>query len=165
VGNELEHIRQRLVVEGEKTLKFFESLSDQDWDQQVYTTGSQWHVRQVLAHFVSAEWAYQKYLRDVLRGGPGAPQDMDIDAFNEVETPKLSENAPAELITMMQSARNDSLRLVDDLSEDDLTLFARHPWFGEKEIGWYLKLLYRHNIMHLKDVRKALETSSAVTHR
>jgi uncharacterized damage-inducible protein DinB len=165
VENELDHIRRRLTVEGEKTLTFFKSLSTVDWDQRVYTTGSQWHVRQVLAHFISAERAYQKYLREVLDGGPGAPEDMDIDAFNEAEAPKLSKHTSEDLIAMMQVARQDTLRLAENLTEEDLRIQARHPWFGEKEISWYLKLLYRHNTMHLQDVRKALEMGKAVPHR
>ena len=30
------------------------------------------------------------------------------------------------------------------------------PWFEEQEVGWYLKLLYRHNTMHRMDIRKAI---------
>jgi hypothetical protein len=165
MARDLDHIRRRLAEEGEKTLVFFQSLSGQDWEQPVYTAGSKWRIHQVLAHFVSAERAYQKYLGDVLGGGPGAPLDMDIDAFNEAETPILSENPPGELIKMMQAARVDTIRMTDGLTEDNLRLLARHPWFGEKEIGWYLKLIFRHNAMHLQDVRKALETGKALSQR
>jgi hypothetical protein len=162
VDKELAHIRSRLTFEGEKVARFFESLSSTDWDQQVYTTGSRWQVRQVLAHFISAEQAYQKYIADVLNGGSGAPRDLDIDAFNEAETPVLSANPKEELIARYRQARADTLRLTDGLEEADLTRPGYHPWFGEKELGWYLKLLYRHNSMHLKDVHKAIEIGRAL---
>jgi hypothetical protein len=159
---ELEHIKTRLIVEGAKVTQFFESLSSEEWEQQVYTTGSRWQVRQVLAHFISAERAYQKYIKDVLEGGKGAPRDLDIDAFNEAEAPSLSAHPIDELINRFRNARADTLRLTETLAESDLTRLGYHPWFGEKELSWYLKLLYRHNTMHLKDVDKAIEVGHAL---
>jgi uncharacterized protein (TIGR03083 family) len=162
VGSELVHIQTRLAVEGEKTATFFESLSKPDWDQPVYTTGSRWQVKQVLAHFISAERAYQKYIQDLLQGGTGPPGDLDIDAFNEAEAPALSTAPAADLIRDFRRVRTDTLRLTRALEEADLKRIGNHPWFGEKDLGWYLKLLYRHNTMHLQDVRKALETGGAL---
>jgi hypothetical protein len=162
VNNELAHIRSRLAIEGEKAAQYFKSLSSTDWEQQVYTTGSLWQVRQVLAHFISAELAYQKYITDVLHGGRGAPRDLDIDAFNEAETPLMSAIPVEDLITQYRQARADTLRLTDNLEETDLSRLGYHPWFGEKELSWYLKLLYRHNLMHLKDVQKAIEVGRAL---
>jgi hypothetical protein len=164
VRDELAHIRTRLAAEGEKVAAFFASLAEPDWDQQVYTTGSAWKVRQVLAHFVSAERAYQGYIRDVLQGGAGAPHDLDIDAFNEAEAPVLSAAPVSDLIADFRQARADSIRLTQILGEADLVRLGFHPWFGEKELGWYLKLLYRHNSLHLQDVRKALETRHSLPH-
>ena len=162
MDRELTHIRSRLTFEGEKTARYFESLSSADWEQQVYTTGSRWQVRQVLAHFISAERAYKKYITDVLNGGEGAPRDLDIDAFNEAETPPLSAIPIEDLISGFRQARAETLRLAENLEESDLTRLGYHLWFGEKELAWYLKLLYRHNTLHLKDVHKAIEVGSAL---
>ena len=162
--DELGHIQRRLVDEGEKTLTFFESLSPSDWEQQVYTVGSQWRGRQVLAHFISTERAYQGYIRDVLQGGQGVPRGFDIDAFNDAEAPALSQNPVLELISAMRQARADTIRLTETLEERDLARNGNHPWFGEKDLAWYLKLLYRHHTMHLQDVRKALDTSETIPH-
>jgi len=164
MSTELSHIRTRLAFEGEKAANYFETLSAADWEQQVYTTGSSWQVRQVLAHFISAERAYQKYIEDVLIGGAGAPRDLDIDAFNEAEAPALSAVPIVDLIARYRQTRADTLGLTDRLEEADLSRLGYHPWFGEKELAWYLKLLYRHNTMHLQDVRKAIEVGSALPH-
>jgi hypothetical protein len=162
LNKELAHIRSRLTFEGEKTARYFESLSAADWEQQVYTTGSRWQVKQVLAHFISAEQAYQKYIFDVLSGGEGAPRDLDIDAFNEAETPIISAIPIDELLARYRRTRDETLHLTEGLEEADLARLGFHPWFGEKELAWYLKLLYRHNTMHLQDVRKAIEVGRAL---
>jgi hypothetical protein len=164
VVDNLAHIQKRLVEEGNKTIAFFESLTSSDWDQQVYTTGSGWRVRQVLAHFISAERAYQQSIQDVLQGGRGAPDDLDIDRFNETETPPLSQQPVSELIEAMRQSRAETIRIAQNLDEADLVRVGNHPWFGEKEVGWFLKLLYRHHTMHLYDVRKSLEYRAPVPH-
>ena len=162
MNEELDHIRRRLSDEGEKTVAYFEALSPEDWEQQIYQTGSGWNVREVLAHFISAERAYQKYLGDVLQGGEGAPEDMDIDQFNESEVPAI-QGSPAELIETFNQVRINTINLTESLEDSDLTLVANHPWFEDKEVGWYLKLMYRHNTMHRMDIRKALRSGEPVT--
>lgn len=162
MSEELEHIRRRLSDEGEKTAAYFEALAPSDWEQQIYQTGSEWRVREILAHFISAEKAYQKYLGDVLQGGSGAPDNMDIDEFNESEVPTI-QGAPSELIEKFKQVRIDTLKLTENLDEADLSRVANHPWFDDKEIRWYLKLLYRHNTMHRMDIRKALRSGEPVT--
>ena len=161
---DLKHIKKRLAEEGDKTIAFFDSLSDLDWDQQVYTTGSGWRVRQLLAHFISAERAYQQAIQDVLHGGKGVPEDLDIDRFNEQETYPLSLKRVPDLIEDLRQSRAETIGIIQDLDQSDLSRSANHPWFGEKEVGWLLKLLYRHQSMHLSDVRKALKTLAPLSH-
>lgn len=161
---DLIHIKKRLVEEGDKTIAFFNSLSDLDWDQSVYTSGSGWRVRQLLAHFVSAERAYQQAIQDVLHGGRGVPENLDIDRFNEQETYLLNLKRVPDLIEDLRQSREETIRIIQNLDQSDLSRSANHPWFGEKEVGWLLKLLYRHQSMHLSDVRKALETRAPLPH-
>jgi hypothetical protein len=167
--NELDHIRKRLRVEGEKTIAFFDALSPTDWDQKIYTSGSGWRVREVLAHFISAERAYQRYLQDVLQGGVGAPDDLDIDQFNETDVATMEGLSPEQLLVTYQLVRDETIRITELIEEDDLVKRAKHPWFESKEIGWFLKLLYRHNTMHRQDMLKSLKTGKPLppfdTHR
>jgi hypothetical protein len=163
MGAELDHIRKRLRDEGEKTVAFFEALSPEDWERQVYTTGSGWRVGDILAHFISAEKAYQFYLQDVLKGGTGAPDSLDIDQFNEAEVATMNE-PPVELLNSYRQIRQGTLHLILDLEDEDLTRVVNHPWFDDKEIGWYLKLIYRHNTMHRMDIRKAIRLGEPLPH-
>ena len=159
----LGRIRERLSSEGEKTAEFFDALTEADWDQQVYTTGSGWRVSQLLAHFISAERTFEIFIRDVLKGGPGAPRDFDIDAFNESEVPELQ--APrSELIRTYRSTRRRTLELLDEVDSTDLLKRGYHPWFGDSQLDDMLKLIYRHNIIHLRDIRRALKSHAPVPH-
>ena len=161
---EIEHLQQRLAAEGEKVAGFFEALSPDDWDRRVYTTGSQWAVRHILAHFVSAERAYLYFMRDVVGGGSGVPPDFDIDAFNESEVPNLGLRAPPELLRALRQARSETVVFVGGLSLPDLDRRGYHPWFGDADLRFMLKLTYRHPMLHVRDVRQALETGAPIPH-
>jgi hypothetical protein len=163
MGDELDHIRKRLTAEGEKTIAFFESLSPEDWERRIYTTGSAWRVGDILAHFISAERAYQYYLQDILKGGAGAPDTLDIDQFNEAEVAEMS-GTPVELLESFHQARQATIELTNEIEDYDLTKVANHPWFDEKEVGWFLKLMYRHNTMHRMDIRKSLKQGASLPH-
>jgi hypothetical protein len=162
MNDELAHLHQRLAEEGEKMLTFFGGLTDADWSQQVYVSGSGWDVHHVLAHFVSAEVTYLHYLRQTLAGGPGLPPDFDIDAFNESQVPPLSRRAIPALLADLRTARAHTVAVVAGLSPDDLERRGRHPWLGETDLRSVLKLLYRHPMIHLRDIRQALKSRSPV---
>jgi hypothetical protein len=46
--------------------------------------------------------------------------------------------------------------MVGQIADDDFKRTGRHPFFGQMSIDEMFKLIYRHNMMHLRDVRRAL---------
>lgn len=165
MDEELLHLTQRLETDGKKTKAVFEGLAEGDWAAQVYTTGSEWTVREILAHFISAERAFHQLIEDVRQGGSGAPRDLDIVEFNEREVPKLDDLSPRQLLGEYWQARQQSLQLTQELEPQDLDKQGYHPWFGDVPIRDMLKLVYRHNMIHLRDMRKALKQGSPVPHK
>ncbi|MGA9531208.1 MAG: maleylpyruvate isomerase N-terminal domain-containing protein [Anaerolineales bacterium] len=165
MNQELQHLIKRLKQDGDKTAAFFGSLEPQAWRAQVYTTGSEWTVRDVLAHFVSAERSFKELVNDVAAGGKGAPRDLMIDDFNETEVPKLGPLSPEELLDAYRSARRASIELAMGLDPNVLDLRGYHPWFGDVEIRAMLKLVYRHNMIHLRDIRSALKSGAPTPHK
>ena len=165
MSDELEHLIGRLEKDGRKTLKIFQELKEDDWQTQVYKTGSEWTAREVLAHFVSAEQSFHLLIEDVRQGGTGAPRSLDIDEFNEREVPKLDSMSPDELMDAYWQARQGSISLTQSLQPQDLEKEGYHPWFGEVPIRDMLKLVYRHNMIHLRDMRKALQQGGPVAHK
>jgi uncharacterized protein (TIGR03083 family) len=158
----LEHLRQRLTSEGAKTVEFFAALPPEAWDHPVYTTGPRWRVRHVLAHFVSAERGYLHYMRDSVAGGSGVPRDFDIDAFNATQVAALSDRSPAQLLEALRAVRQETCEFVATLRPEDLDRVGYHPWFGDETLSFLIRLIYRHPMLHLRDVRLALETGAAV---
>jgi len=157
-------ILKRLQEEGLKTAAYFRTLSEGDLAQVVYTSGPQWRARDILAHFVSAEQTLLMYGRQMLAGGSGAPDDFVIDEFNAIQVAGLRGAAPGALVTQFEIARAATADMVAGMSDADFDRIGRHPWFGRAPMEQMLKLVYRHNMLHERDVRRALETGRPVPH-
>jgi uncharacterized protein (TIGR03083 family) len=159
-----ELILKRLQEEGQKVADYFRSLSEKDFGQQVYTTGPEWNVRNVLAHLANAEHYLGVLVKEILGGGPGAPDDFVIDDFNALQVAGLAHVPVAELIRQFEAARAANVEVVRGMSDGDFDRVGRHPWFGRVPLENMLKLVYRHNMLHERDVRRALETGQPVPH-
>jgi hypothetical protein len=155
-------IQKRLRDEGDKLLAVFEGLTSEQWQTVIYTDGMTWTIKDLLAHQISAEGEFQFYGRDVLNGGEGAPEDFDLNAFNNREVAKKVDRTPDELLADFHATRQATIALVADIRDDQLALRGRHPFFGLIGVEDMFKLIYRHNMMHARDIRKVLETGSTL---
>ena len=147
-------LSERLKTEGEKTSAFFASLKPEQWQSTVYTDGATWTVRSVLAHFVTAERGFVKIFQSIRQGGPGASEDFDIDRYNASQQEKSRDLSSAELLEQFKAVRTEMVDWVAALSEGELQLTGRHPFLGMTTLGEMIKMVYRHNQIHYRDLRK-----------
>ena len=150
-----EFLAKRLRSEGEKTVAFFSGLDDSDWKQTVYTEGSEWTVRHVLVHFVTAEEAFLKLFPNIVAGGEGASKDFDLDRYNARQQEKNQDLQSDELLAQFQDVRARMATWVETLSAEDLQKEGRHPFLEETTVEDMIKLVYRHNQIHYRDMRKS----------
>jgi uncharacterized damage-inducible protein DinB len=147
-------LAERMRSEGGKVRSFFENMSDEAWNTRVYSDGECWTIRQVLAHFVATEEGFRALIQDILSGGPGAPENFDIDSYNERAVAGLQEETPEDLLTAFTRLREENASLVGVLKPDELEKTGRHPFLGITSMEDIIKLIYRHNQIHLRDVRR-----------
>lgn len=162
MGAKTRDIIKRLREKGDETLAYFMSLPNPAWDQQVYQDGPQWTVRQILAHFVSAETGFEQVFEAAMQGRKDAPENFSIDEFNRREVGQMGAYTPTELIVEYRHARARTIGFLESIEDADLGRESWHPWFGWDKLEKFLKLVYRHNMIHERDIRKALETGQPV---
>jgi hypothetical protein len=157
VAESAETLAQRLENGAEKTVSFFEALTPDQWGVSIYTDGACWTVQQVLAHFVSSEMSIVRLIQNILAGGGGVPEDFNLNAYNERKVSELQGAPPEKLLAEFKRSRQSTISLVAGLSHEDLSRQGRHPWLGITEVGEIIKLLYLHNQIHQRDIRKLLD--------
>ena len=150
-------IHKRLQAEGDKVLAMFEALTPAQWQITLYTDGMIWSIKDVLAHQISAERKFQYYGRDILHGGEGAPEGFVINDFNNAEVASMADRSIPDLLNDLRSVRQDTIDLLlNEIKDGDFEKRGRHPFFGSMSIEEMFKLIYRHNMMHARDIRRAL---------
>jgi len=150
------HLSERMLSEGQKTLEFFRALTPEQWGLTIYTEGSDWAVRDVLAHFVAAESGIARLVENILSGGAGTPEDFNLNAYNERKVAGFKGVSIEELLAQFASLRENSAALARRLSPEDLLKTGRHPWLGVAAIADILKMMYRHNQIHQRDIRRSV---------
>ncbi len=139
------------------TISFFRSLSDDQLRAQVYADGAKWTVKQVLAHFITIERSMQKLFKNILSGGPGSPEDFDVDRFNLTQPKKLDGFTVEELIEQFKSVREDTIDIVKGMTGQDFMREGRHPFHGHGKLERFIVWAYEHVDIHEDDIRKGLQ--------
>ena len=139
-----------------KTQELLASLSVDRWTQIVYAQPYVWTVRDLVAHFFSAEQHLLALAQDVAAGGLGAPLGLDYDAFNAEEQERLKDRSPQELLPALAQARQATVAWVRTLDDRQLDRVGRHPALGEIPLETMLTAMYGHQLLHMRDLRSKL---------
>jgi hypothetical protein len=155
--SEVTELAEKLKSEGEKMASIFNGLHDEQWSQEVYTEGTTWKIRNVLAHFVTSERGLVKLFEQIRLGGTGSPDDFSIDRYNAAMQERTKDLPPLELLDQYRQVRANTVEWISGLKESDLDSTGRHPFMGQTELREMIKMLYIHNLTHYRDMKKALK--------
>jgi len=140
----------------EEIISFFKGLNSGQLGMIVYPEDPEWTVQQVLAHFITIERAMRWLFNDILTGGPGSPEDFDVDRFNRTQPRKLDGLSLDELSNKFRSVRRDTIALVEGMEDKDLDREGRHAFHGHGKLDRFIVWAYEHARLHLDDIRKIL---------
>ncbi len=155
--SELNDLADKLRSEGEKFFTLFAGLTDDQWQTEVYTEGETWTIRNVLSHFVTSERGLVKLFERIRLTGEGAADDFSIDRYNASQQVKTKDLSSQELLEQYKAIRADSIAWTLSLEESDLEKQGRHPFLGMTTLREMIKMLYLHNQIHYRDMKKALK--------
>lgn len=155
--SEIPELAEKLKSEGEKFVAIFSGLTDEQWQAEVYTEGTTWTIRNVLSHFVTSERGLVKLFEQIRQGGAGSSEDFSIDRYNASMQARMKNSTPQELLEQYKSVRADSIAWTSSLSEADLEKQGRHPFLGMTTIREMIKMLYLHNQLHYRDIKRVIK--------
>ncbi len=155
--SEVTELAEKLRSEGEKMAANFSNLRADQWSQEVYTEGATWTIRNVLAHFVTAERALVKLFEQIRQGGAGIPDDFSIDRYNAAMQERTKELPPEELLEQYRQVRNNTVSWISGLQPNELDIIGRHPFLGQTQLREMIKMLYIHNLTHYRDMKKMMK--------
>jgi hypothetical protein len=135
----------------------FAGLTAEQWQTEVYTEDTIWTIRNVLSHFVTSERALIKLFEQIREGGAGSSEEFSIDRYNATMQARTKDATAQELLEQYKLVRAESVVWVSGLKESELELRGRHPFLGPTVIREMIKMLYLHNQLHYRDIKRALK--------
>lgn len=150
-------IIDKLARSLDDTVSFFESMTPDQLDREIYHEGAGWTARQVLAHLVTIEQSMHWLFKNILSGGKGSPRDFDVDRFNQSQTAKLDGVPIGEMIGRLREVRQGTIDLVASMTEEDLDREGYHAFHGHGRLERFIRWAYEHAGMHAADVQNILQ--------
>jgi len=152
--------RADIIAELEKgleaTIGLFQSFTPDELAVTVYDEEPGWTVKQVLAHFITIEKSMHWLFHNMLAGGPGSPEDFDVDRFNRTQPQKLDGLDLEALIRQYHTVRQGTITIVREMSASDLNRKGRHPFHGQDTLERFIRWAYEHVRLHEVDIREKL---------
>jgi uncharacterized damage-inducible protein DinB len=154
--SEIAVLADKLRMEGEKLILFFEGLTDEQWMIEIYTEDAVWTVQQILAHLMTSERAFVRLFENIRQGGMGVSEDFVIDRYNARQQEKTKDLPPPELLKLYKTVREEMINWVSGMDGLDLEKIGRHPFLGQVSLREMIKMVYLHNQIHYRDIKKVL---------
>lgn len=151
-----EYLATRLIQQRDESLALFRSLNTDQWKTVVHSDEGQWDVRTILSHFVSSEPSMVRLIENILGGGTGAADDFDLNRFNHGRAAKMAEISADDLLAQFEQVRAATIDVVRGLTDDQLDRQGRHASQGMQTVEGIVKIIYKHNQLHERDIRHAL---------
>ena len=153
-------IADKLDREGQKIEQFFSLLSESQMGIHVYLDGQEWQIRDILAHFISAEKSFLQLFENIRLGGSGTPDGFSINEFNDSQVSAMKVMDSGKLLILFKETRSITQEWVKGLSDEEINKKGKHPAMGEATLGEMVKMIYLHNLMHMRDIKSAMATQS-----
>ena len=154
--SEITDLAEKLKTEGEKLVAFFEGLTEEQWKTEIYTEDAIWTIRNILAHLTMSERAFVKLFENIRRDGLGVTEDFVIDRYNAHQQEQSRGLSSFELLKSYKSVRREMILWLLGISESDLENTGRHPFLGQTTLREMIKMVYLHNQIHFRDIKKIL---------
>lgn len=126
------------------------------WEQQVYSDGLAWTVRQVLLHVADADRGHNRQAMGYAEGQQVIPPDFDVQRYNTRTTEKLASKTVEEARTEMTQSRQALLEWLDSVDEEKLDLEGRHASGNVMTVRNMLRIQAIHEQTHAREIAAAL---------
>ncbi|PJF22072.1 MAG: hypothetical protein CUN56_07830 [Phototrophicales bacterium] len=126
------------------------------WEQQVYSDGLGWTVRQLVAHLADAERGHYLQVTNIAEGKDLIPEDFDVERYNKRVTEKTADVTPTQAREQLATYRQQLNDWLAQLDEAKLDQKGRHASLQIMTVEQILGILSAHEHTHAADIAKAL---------
>lgn len=151
-------IKARLDEARDEINRVLDQVGDR-WEQQVYSDGLAWNVRQVLVHVADADQGHNRQAMGYAEGQQVVPPNFDVQRYNTRTTEKLASKTAEEARADMAQSRQTLLEWLDSVEEEKLNREGLHASGHVMTVRNMLRIQALHEQSHARDIAAALGIS------
>jgi uncharacterized damage-inducible protein DinB len=142
-----------LAESREALLTAIDVLAADEWDRP--TSNPTWTAREILVHVSQAEPGLLGRMRRILDGTSQLPPGFDLNVWNTRQVAKQRNAEVATLVASLNESRQNILRFLDELTEEQLDIRGWHASGREMSLAEVFAITARHESTHARDILTA----------
>lgn len=152
-------LKARLAVARERLNRALDAISERA-EEQIYSEGAQWTVRQLAIHLMLADTGHNRMVSHYAEGKDFIPADYDIERYNKRSVDKQSHMSLSEIRAALAASRAEFLAWLDSQTDDAfLDKTGRHANLKILSIEQIIGVMASHEEGHSADMEALLSKS------
>jgi len=149
-ASQIKELTAKMAEERGKLLGELEVLTEERASTQ--PTPGEWNQKQQMSHLCEMEAAYRAWVKRGLEED-GADVDGVRGEQPTIPLEQAGDHSVADHIAEMLRQRELTVRVIDSMKPEDFDRTAKNSIFGSLTLMQWLRSYYRHDRMHLDQVR------------
>ena len=161
MSERLEVHKQKLAESRAKLNEALDRIGDKS-EQQIYSEGAQWTIRQLAIHLALADSGHNRMLDYYAQGKEFIPADYDIERYNKRSVEKQAEMTLQQARDALAQSRQELLTWFDNQPDDSfLDKTGRHANLRILSLSQIIEVMCNHEIAHANDILALLVRSES----
>ena len=145
----------------EETLSVIKKSSIEQLNKKVSSHNEAWTILEVTKHLYVSEDGMVKLMQLIKNHTdpntlPGVPEDFDRDRYNKRQVQKLEELSKEDILTKLAESRQNFVKFVNNLSEEDFAKKGRPASLNIYTIADIINIIPTHEQEHLQKIKSIL---------
>lgn len=157
MSDRLEKHKEELAASRSALMDALERIGERG-DEQIYSDGAQWTLRQLAIHLAIADAGHNQMIYHYAEGKEFIPADYDLERYNKRSVEKSAEMTLEQAVAGLKKSRQELLTWFDAQADDGfLDQKGRHPSMKMLTNSEILRVMVWHERSHTKDILTMLE--------
>ncbi|MDQ7026916.1 MAG: DinB family protein [Anaerolineae bacterium] len=161
MSERLEAHQQKLAASRAKLNDALDRIGDRG-DEQIYSEGAQWTLRQLVIHLVLADVGHNRMLYHYAEGKEFIPADYDLERYNKRSVEKKVEMTLEQARGSLAQSRQELLEWFDKQADDSfLDKEGRHATLRMMTLSQIIDVMCGHEEGHANDILAMLTSADS----
>lgn len=155
----IDQLKQNLSDSRATLNRAFDAIGDRE-DEQIYSEGAQWTLKQLAIHLALADMGHNRMIFSYVNDKEFIPADYDTDKYNKRSVEKQAEMTIEQARASLVNSRQEFLNWLDNLDDENiLQKTGRHATLKIMTLEEIIGIMCSHEEAHAKDMMAMLATS------